>query len=217
MTDVADLGGGYAESEPVATPTVDAVLDAARPGSEGTRLVVISGPPGVGKSLLARGLCEHLPHAVCVDKDWTAGGFILAAARQAGLPPDQAYGRPDYWNTLRPLEYAGATKTACANLIGRRLVLLVGGWGPELSVDELWAGLGQTIAPARLVVLHLDAPPTKIWQQRMAGRGSRSDDPWFDQFAAAVTRHSIWPGAHHLASAGPAHTILQSALHILSE
>ncbi|MBT3342891.1 MAG: hypothetical protein HN712_09035 [Gemmatimonadetes bacterium] len=217
MTDVAGLGGGYADSKPDAAPTVSAVLDAACPGAKGARLVVIAGPPGVGKSLLARGLCEHLPHSTCVDKDWTAGGFILAAARQADAPPDQAYGRQDYWQCLRPLEYAGATKAACANLIGRRVVLLVGGWGPELSVDELWSGLSQQIAPAQLIVLHLNAPPTEIWRQRMAGRGSRSEDPWFGQFALAVTSHPVWPGAHLLASAGSSHTVLQNALHILSE
>lgn len=217
MTDVASLGGGYMAGASDPAPTVSAVLDAAAPGADGARLVVIAGPPGVGKTTLARGLCEYVPQSLMIDKDWAAGGFILQAARQAGDDLNKAYGRDEYWQHLRPLEYAGAMTTAAANLLGRRTVLLTGGWGPELGVARLWTGLMERLAPSRMLVLHLDAPPRDLWRHRMAARGSRSDEPWFSQFTRAVTAGAVWSGAHHLSSSGPASNVLQEALHVLSE
>ncbi|MDP6984968.1 MAG: hypothetical protein VX656_10305 [Candidatus Latescibacterota bacterium] len=214
MTDVARLGGGYSASEHDTAPTVKAVLAAATPGDPSSRLVIVAGPPGVGKTLLAAGLCR-LNGFVHIDKDWTAGAFILESAEQENVSPDQAYGRPRYWQRLRPVEYAGAVTTACANLVGRRSVVLSGGWGPELSVDDLWSGLTQRLAPARLTVIHLDAPPINIWRDRMAQRGSRSDEPWFTEFARSVTDYTVWPGAHRLSSEGFPHRILQSAMEVL--
>ncbi|MBT7594791.1 MAG: AAA family ATPase, partial [Gemmatimonadetes bacterium] len=107
MTDVAGLGGGYGDSEPDAAPTVAAVLDAVRPGDREAQLVVISGPPGVGKSLLASSLCKTCG-TTSIDKDWSAGGFILEASAQVEDGQNAAYDGPRYWKRLRPLEYAGA-------------------------------------------------------------------------------------------------------------
>ena len=212
MTESSRLGGGYAESRPNPHPTVEAVLGAARPGGADSRLVVICGPPGVGKTALAEGLLELLPQALCVDKDLAAAGFILAAARAAGVHEDRAYGSEEYWQILRPLEYAGAMASACANLRGRRIVLLVGGWGPELAVDALWVELADLLSPARLCVLHLDPPPLDEWRCRMAGRGSRSDLPWFAEFARSVTSAPVWPGAVHLTSHCPLTEVARAAL-----
>lgn len=215
MTDVAHLGGGYADSEPDPQPTVDAVLAAAHPGSPAARLIVVAGPPGVGKSAVAARLVELLPNAFWLDKDITAANFILAAARAQETPTDQAYGTPHYWQVLRPLEYAGPTAMACANLVGTRQLLLVGGWGPELAVPALWTALKARLAPSQLRVVHLDAPPLEVWRQRLHQRGSRSDSPWFENFAAAVTRPPVWDGAARLATDRPLHQIIQAALNVL--
>jgi len=216
MTDVARLGGGYAESSPDPGPTVEALLRAARSGEAGACLTVIAGPPGVGKSALAARLVEQLPHSFWIDKDTVAGGFVLQAARDAGLAADCPYGTPHYWQVLRPLEYAGPLSLACANLVGKRLVLLSGGWGPELSVPALWEGLRERLAPARLRVLHLDAPPLEVWRSRLAGRGSRSDSPWFEEFAAALTRLPVWEGALRLATDQPLCDLAQDARRALA-
>lgn len=216
MTEVSRLGGGYAESRPDPGPTVAALLRAVRPGETGSCLGIIAGPPGVGKSTLAARLVELVPNTFWLDKDTTAAGFILQAARDAGQPEHTAYGTPHYWQVLRPLEYAGPLSLACANLVSRRLVLLAGGWGPELSVPAFWEGLRAGLVPARLQVLHLDAPPLEVWRARLAGRGSRSDSPWFEQFAAALTSLPVWSGATRLATDQPVYALAQAALRALA-
>ena len=211
MTDVTQLGGGYAESRPEPEPTVDAVLRAARPGSPAARLAVLCGPPGVGKSAAAARLAALVPNTTWIDKD-TAAGFILAAASADGVPASRAYGTARYWSTLRPLEYAGATAQACANLVGTRLVLLVGGWGPELSVPRLWTDMRSKIAPSLLSVIHLDPPPLDAWRSRLVSRGSRGDSPWFEDFATTVTSLPVWEGASRIATDRPLDAVVQHIL-----
>lgn len=216
MSRGAGLGGGYAESRPDPGPTVEAVLGAARAGAAAARLIVLAGPPGVGKSAVAGQLTRLTPNSIHLDKDWTAGGFILEAARDDGRGEGSAYGGDRYWHHLRPLEYAGAMTAACANLVGRRTVFLVGGWGPELAVDRLWTGLRTAVAPSTFQVIHLDAPPLEVWRQRLAGRGSRSDSPWFEDFARAVTAPPVWPQAARIATGSTLNEVVQLALDALS-
>lgn len=215
MTNSARLGGGYATARPDPHPTAEAVLAAAHAGSRHARLIVIAGPPGVGKSSVATQLSHLLPEAIYIDKDLTAGGFILEAATLRGDGADSAYAAPHYWQKLRPLEYAGPTALACGNLLGRRQVLLVGGWGPELSLDTLWDELRQRIAPAQLCVLHLDAPPLEAWRARLKARGSRCDSPYFEQLAAHTGALPVWQGAIHIATDAERHAVVQSALNAL--
>jgi hypothetical protein len=215
VTEVARLGGGYAESRPDPGPTAAALLRAARPGGADSCLAILAGPPGVGKSTLAANLVAQVPNSFWIDKDLSAAGFILQAARDTGRPEATAYGTPHYWQALRPLEYAGPLALACANLVGKRLVLLSGGWGPELGLASFWEELGQRLAPARLRVFHLDAPPLEVWRARLAGRGSRSDSPWFEAFAAALGSLPVWAGAVRLDTAQPLHALVQEALRAL--
>ena len=178
--------------------------------------MVLAGPPGVGKSAVGARLLELVPNSLCIDKDWTAAGFILAAAREAGLSERDAYGTEHYWKELRPLEYAGAVSTACANLVGTRTVIVVGGWGPELGVDRLWTGLRQRLSPAGLVLVHLDAPSPEAWRHRLSARGSRSDSPWFERFSRAVTAGPVWEQALRIATDGPLHEVVDAVLAALS-
>lgn len=216
MGDATRLGGGYAESHAQAGPTVSAILDAARPGSPEARLVIISGPPGVGKSAVCQRLMELASNYFLVDKDVTAAGFILAAATAGGHGDHIAYGTQQYWRELRPLEYGGAFSLACANLVGPRTVLAAGGWGPELAVDDLWPNLKQRLAPSRLAVIHLDPPDRESWRRRMAARGSRSDAAWFEEFASSVTAFGVWPGAERVSTQPPLCDVVQSVLAVLA-
>jgi len=215
MTDVAHLGGGYAESQPRPEPTAAAVLQAAKSGAAAARLVIIGGPPGVGKSALAARLVDLMPQTFWLDKDDTAAGFILDAAGQVGLPAQAAYGTDHYWSILRPLEYAGPVALACANLVGRRTVLLSGGWGPELALTEVWPQLAAKIAPATLAVIHLDVPPLETWRQRLAKRGSRTDSPWFEDFAQSLTQLEVWNGASRINTDQPIHQVVQDVVDTL--
>jgi len=215
VTDVSQLGGGYADSLPDPEPTVQAVLQAARPGSPDAHLIVLAGPPGVGKSAAAARSVELLPNSLWLDKDATASGFVLQSARDRGLPASAAYGHEHYHRHLRPHEYAGSTAQACANLVGTRQVLLVGGWGPELAIDRLWTGLRQRITPSHFTVIHLDAPPLEEWRRRMAARGSRSDSPWFETFASKVTSQPIWEGAERVSTDRPLVEVVQAILDLL--
>ncbi len=213
MMDVSNLGGGYAASTADSAPTLAAVLESARAGSAASHLVILAGPPGSGKSMLGARLLEELPNSLHLDKDWTAAGFILNAAKQAGIDESLAYGWAQYWSRLRPQEYAGAVRAACANLVGRRTVLLSGGWGPELAEPELWESLSARIAPSRLTVLHLDAPPLEIWRARLEQRGTRFEGgAEFARFAAAVCQFDVWPGAIRLDSTLSPTALVQAAL-----
>ena len=211
MTGSAHLGGGYADSEPDVGPTLKAALAAAAPGDPEARLIILAGPPGSGKSALASHMLRHLPGAVCIDKDWVAGGFILDAARHDG-DTSRAYGSSRYWQDLRPLEYGGAITSACAHLVGRRTVFLTGGWGPELGNFGFWPELEHSVAPSSLDVIHLDAPAKNIWQTRMRARGSRADSPWFESFARALTMTAVWPRAHRISTDGTIHDVARDAL-----
>lgn len=216
-SDSSRLGGGYAESRHHPGPTVEAVLAAATAGEACSRLVVLAGPPGVGKTAVGARLLELLPNSFCVDKDWTASGFILAAAQTAGQTEAEAYGTDRYWRELRPLEYAGALGTACANLVGTRTVFTIGGWGPELGVDRLWTGLRERLFPAGLTVVHLEAPGLDTWRRRLAARGSRVDSPWFETFAEVVTSVPVWDGAIRVPTDRPLHEVVASVLASLPE
>ena len=215
--DVSRLGGGYAGSEADPVPTAKALLEVAYPGSRASRLVILAGAPGTGKSTLGTSLLELLPASLHLDKDCTAAGFILEAARSVGIDEGEAYGSAHYWSNLRPLEYAGPLRLACANLVGRRIVLLSGGWGPELGVPELWEGLSAAIAPSALTVLHLDPPPLGVWRARLEQRGTHfGQDADFDRFAAAVCEYEVWGKAVHLDAGLPPGALAQAALSALT-
>ncbi len=217
MNNSAQLGGGYASARPDPHPTASAVLDAAHAGSPRARLVVLAGPPGVGKSSVAAALIGLQPESLFIDKDHTAGGFVLEAAALRGDTADRAYAADHYWQNLRPLEYAGPLRLACDNLVGRRQVLLVGGWGPELGVDALWCDLRQRLHPSSLCVLHLDPPAHGTWRARLAARGSRCDSPYFEELARHTGNLPVWPDAIRLSTEGPLENVVQRALDALGD
>ncbi len=217
MTDSARLGGGYATAKLNPRPTADALRAAALPGSPHARLIVLAGPPGVGKSCLAQALIELIPESLLIDKDHTAGGFVLEAAVLRGDDADRAYAAEHYWEKLRPIEYAGPLRQACINLVGRRSVILVGGWGPELGVAALWTDLQERLSPSRLCVLHLDPPPLDTWCARLSARDSRCDRPYVEQLARHIGQLPVWHQAKRIAAEGSIETVVQRALNALNE
>ena len=212
MNETRQLGGGYSESNPIPFPTVNAVLSAVKPGSASSTLVVISGPPGVGKSTLAHHMLDLVPGSLVVDKDCFAAPFILELAQQTGTSAENAYGTDLYWKRLRPIEYSGAVAIASANLVNSRTVFLVGGWGPELGIQDFWISWKNKISPAALIVIHLDPPEIEKWRTRMAIRGSRTDSPWFESFCESVGNLPVWKHAVRIASDCLPHEIAEQTL-----
>jgi hypothetical protein len=50
----------------------------------------------------------------------------------------------------------------------------------------------------------------------MASRGSRSDSPWFEHFAATLTRLPVWQGATRLGTDRPIDAVAAEAWRILT-
>ena len=115
MNDVSALGGRCVNSKPDTMPTIKTVLKVAKSGSVGVQLIIIAGPPCVGKSLLGSLLVRKIPESLVLDKEFTAGGFILKAASVNDQPSHNAYSSDYYWKQLRSIEYAGHLAVACEN------------------------------------------------------------------------------------------------------
>ena len=82
----------------------------------------------MGKSPLGSLLVRKTPKSLDLDKDLTAGGFVLKAASVNDQPSHNAYSSDYYWKHLQPIAYAGPMAVACENLVNQRRVLLIGGW-----------------------------------------------------------------------------------------
>ena len=89
-----------------------------------------------------------------------------------------------------------------------RQVLLVGGWGPELGVDNLWNRI-NCVSPSELIVLP-DPPERETWRARLAGRGSlriallRAD-------VSPAGNLPVWSGAIRISTSGSLADVAQRA------
>ena len=134
-----------------------------------TRLVHLNGPPGVGKSTLARLLAADDPRALVLDVD-------LVVAMVAGW-------RDDFWGTL-PLARRLAAAMAAEHLAAGHDVFL-----PQLVTDE------EEVAPYLSAVQRLGAAYVEVVLSgdlrtavgRFTARASDPADPVGRQVADAVT------------------------------
>jgi predicted kinase len=160
---------------------------------------IVAGPPGAGKSTVARLLLASLaPVPALLDKDTLYGSFVAAVVAAAGREPGEREGAW-YDEHVKVHEYEGMTATASEIRGYGCPVLLSGPFTEQIHDIACWrswvAALGG--GRVRLVWVRTDA---ETLHQRLVARGSPRDAAKLAAFGAFTARMRLdaEPDAPHV-------------------